>query len=38
MQVMSDHASFSSNPFKDDRLVALNTMSKAPESSSLGWQ
>ncbi|CAJ1346274.1 unnamed protein product [Effrenium voratum] len=28
-EVMSDYASFSSNPFKDDRLVALNTMSKA---------
>ena len=26
---MSDHASFSSNPFPDGRLVALNTMGKA---------
>ena len=29
---MNDHASFSSNPFPDGRLVALNTMSKAAES------
>eukprot|EP00449_Zooxanthella_nutricula_P010921 CAMPEP_0198518894 /NCGR_PEP_ID=MMETSP1462-20131121/19388_1 /TAXON_ID=1333877 /ORGANISM="Brandtodinium nutriculum, Strain RCC3387" /LENGTH=487 /DNA_ID=CAMNT_0044248491 /DNA_START=1 /DNA_END=1461 /DNA_ORIENTATION=- len=28
-EVMNDHATFSSNPFPDDRLVALNTMSKA---------
>ena len=27
-QVMNDHACFSSNPFPDGRLVALNTMSK----------
>lgn len=25
---MNDHASFSSNPFPDGRLVALNTMAK----------
>lgn len=30
--VMNDHASFSSNPFPDDRLVALNTMTKADHS------
>mmetsp|Transcript_20322 Transcript_20322/g.36989 ORF Transcript_20322/g.36989 Transcript_20322/m.36989 type:complete len:535 (-) Transcript_20322:103-1707(-) len=28
-EVMNDHASFSSNPYSEDRLVALNTMSKA---------
>mmetsp|Transcript_52298 Transcript_52298/g.117355 ORF Transcript_52298/g.117355 Transcript_52298/m.117355 type:complete len:498 (+) Transcript_52298:21-1514(+) len=28
-EVMNDHVSFSSNPFADDRLVALNTMAKA---------
>lgn len=28
-EVMNDHSSFSSNPFPDGRLVALNTMSKA---------
>jgi len=27
-EVMNDHASFSSNPFPDGRLVALNTMAK----------
>eukprot|EP00933_Yihiella_yeosuensis_P042922 TRINITY_DN37593_c0_g1_i1.p1 TRINITY_DN37593_c0_g1~~TRINITY_DN37593_c0_g1_i1.p1 ORF type:complete len:509 (+),score=83.37 TRINITY_DN37593_c0_g1_i1:80-1606(+) len=28
-EAMNDHSSFSSNPFPDDRLVALNTMTKA---------
>lgn len=28
-EVMNDHASFSSNPYSEDRLIALNTMSKA---------
>mmetsp|Transcript_27339 Transcript_27339/g.78735 ORF Transcript_27339/g.78735 Transcript_27339/m.78735 type:complete len:530 (-) Transcript_27339:105-1694(-) len=27
--ILNDHSTFSSNPFSDDRLVALNTMSKA---------
>eukprot|EP00931_Biecheleriopsis_adriatica_P068079 TRINITY_DN42110_c0_g1_i1.p1 TRINITY_DN42110_c0_g1~~TRINITY_DN42110_c0_g1_i1.p1 ORF type:complete len:522 (-),score=117.64 TRINITY_DN42110_c0_g1_i1:20-1561(-) len=31
-EVMNDHSSFSSNPFPDGRLVALNTMSKADHS------
>jgi len=31
-EVMNDHACFSSNPFPDGRLVALNTMSKADHS------
>ncbi|CAE7430517.1 cyp144 [Symbiodinium natans] len=31
-EVMNDHLCFSSNPFPDDRLVALNTMAKADHS------
>lgn len=31
-EVMNDHVSFSSNPFPDDRLIALNTMAKADHS------
>ncbi|CAE8619858.1 unnamed protein product, partial [Polarella glacialis] len=31
-EVMNDHSSFSSNPFPDNRLVALNTMTKADHS------
>lgn len=31
-EVMNDHSCFSSNPFPDERLVALNTMSKADHS------
>jgi len=30
--IMNDHVSFSSNPFPDNRLVALNTMAKADHS------
>ncbi|OLP91746.1 Cytochrome P450 144 [Symbiodinium microadriaticum] len=32
LTVMNDHSCFSSNPFPDERLVALNTMSKADHS------
>jgi len=31
-EAMNDHATFSSNPFAEDRLVALNTLSKADHS------
>lgn len=31
-EAMNDHQTFSSNPFAEDRLVALNTMSKADHS------